>query len=170
MRDQGTGHTTVHHHETEIYDGSYPRQYHFHTQTFHTSRKRYSGDPSAFFCPIGSAKPETITAGHYTFGGDDGHNRTRVGQRKAKRGFFAEEGKLYRCPPGRYGHEAGLSTEFCSGFCPAGFYCPWNTSEPLPCAKNHYSVSGSAFCTKCPLPPHEIDRERCRTSRNCCFV
>ena len=132
VRDQGTGHTTVHHHETEIYDGSYPRQYHFHTQTFHTSRK-IPWRPQCFLPHrLSQARDYYCRALH--FWRRRWAHRTR-GPEEGEACLLCRGGK--RLPPTGplWSSEAGLSTEFCSGFCPAGFYCPWNTSEPLPCAK-----------------------------------
>ncbi len=167
---QGTGHVSVHHQETEDYTMVNPRQYHYHTTRFHTSRVRYSGMASSVYCPNGSAVPLQVTAGYYTIGGNNTHNRTRQSQLRVEAGFFAEAGRKYQCPPGRYGHTRGLTTEFCSGFCPPGFYCPWNTSEPIACAEGTYAQAGSMVCTSCPQrPASTLGPETCRTGRHCCF-
>ena len=97
-------------------------------------------------------------------------NRTRVISEKCPTGHFCEEGKIYRCPPGRYGSTRGLTSEFCTGFCPAGTHCPWNTSTPIKCNVNQYSQAGSMTCTDCPQRPGWSLREStCRTSRACCL-
>jgi hypothetical protein len=171
VHSQGTGHVSVHHHETEDYTMAQPRQYHYHTTLFHTSRERRSGDPSSVYCPNGSSIPIQVTAGYYTQGGNDTTNRTRSEQIKCPTGYFCEEGKIYQCPPGRYGKTRGLTTEFCSGFCPAGFACPWNTSTPIQCKSGQYSQAGSITCTVCPQRPGwSIQEESCRDSRKCCFT
>ena len=148
----------------------HPRQYHYHTTLFHTSRVRNSGRASAVYCPNGTGIPLQVTAGYYTIGGNETNNRTRTSQKRAEPGYFAEEGRLYRCPPGRYGSSRGLTTECCSGFCPKGHSCPWATATPVPCPFNTYAQAGSITCTRCPnRPPHTVKQEStCRTSRSCC--
>ena len=167
---QGTGHFSVHHQETEDYSTINPRQYHYHTSTFHTSRVRLSGTPGSVYCPEGSSIPRQVTAGYYTTGGNETTNRTRHSQMRVEPGYFAEQGRKYRCPPGRYGNAYGLSTEFCTGFCPAGFYCPWNTSDPLPCPHGTYTSPGSFACITCPQRPGSmVSATTCKTGRHCCF-
>lgn len=171
VHSQGTGHTSVHPQETEDYTMAQPRQYHYHTTVFHTSRVRFSGEPSAVYCPAGTGVPIQITEGYYTQGGNDTTNRTRHEQLKCPAGYFCEEGKRYQCPPGRFGETRGLRTEFCTGFCPAGFTCPWNTSTPIECARGQYSQAGSMTCTDCPQRPGwSVREESCRNARSCCFT
>ena len=171
VHSQGTGHTSIHHQETEDYTMAQPRQYHYHTTLYHTSRERFSGDPSSVYCPSGTGIPMQVASGYYTEGGDGTTNRTRTTETKCPTGFFCEEGKKYQCPPGRYGNSRGLTTEFCSGFCPGGFTCPWNTSQPIQCVEGEYSQAGSMTCTPCPQRPGwSIRKSTCRTSRSCCFT
>jgi hypothetical protein len=167
---QGTGYYSVHPHETEDYSGGHPRQYHYHTTLFHTSRVRNSGLASSVYCPNGTGIPLQVSAGYYTSGGNETHNRTRTTQLRAEPGYFAEEGRLYRCPPGRYGSSRGLTTEFCTGFCPKGYSCPWATRDPVPCPFNTYAQAGSMACAQCPnRPAHTVNPDTtCRTSRSCC--
>merc|ERR1711865_565687 len=42
-------------------------------------------------------------------------NRTRAISEKCPTGHFCDEGKIYCCPPGRYGSTRGLTSEFCTG-------------------------------------------------------
>jgi len=350
IHSQGTGHVSVHHHETEDYTMGQPRQFHYHTTLFHTSRERYSGDPSSVYCPIGTGIPFQVTSGYYTDGGieasagtvtgtsfvahdftsgacapaatnvacssistpvnqatcdpqsvgscaggadttctdvadgpettcigtsdstgspcawaatnlctyfsnsqdlivvvdgtpqtvsvvancntvDNGAtalsslitgatvtavgsnlvitsattgpsstlsitptgsgvaalalfgtdpvvnngdamtNTTRISEIKCPTGYFCEEGKQYQCPPGRFGGIRGLTTEFCSGFCPSGSTCPWNTSFPIACGLGEYSQAGSMTCTVCPQRPGwSLSESSCKTSRSCCFT
>lgn len=49
------------------------------------------------------------------------------------------------CPDGTYGAAMGLKTSECSGLCPAGFFCPAFTIQPLPCGNVAvYCPQGSA--------------------------
>ena len=79
IHSQGTGHVSVHHHETEDYTMGQPRQFHYHTTLFHTSRERYSGDPSSVYCPIGTGIPFQVTSGYYTDGGIEASAGTVTG-------------------------------------------------------------------------------------------
>ncbi|CAN0204338.1 unnamed protein product, partial [Discosporangium mesarthrocarpum] len=60
-----------------------------------------------FLCPNGSVSAAEIPCGAL-----------------APPGFFADEGLLFSCAPGRYGATPGLSTPRCSGECQQGFFCP----------------------------------------------
>ncbi|CAM9745585.1 unnamed protein product, partial [Discosporangium mesarthrocarpum] len=46
------------------------------------------------------------------------------GFRTCEPGFFCTNGKRTPCPAGTYGDRAGITESSCSGFCPAGTYCP----------------------------------------------
>ena len=169
LHDFGGGWETVVHHKTEEYTGMVPRQYHYHT-SFHTrSRTRFTGHPASVFCPTGSEVPTSVKVGYYTSGGNNTDNKTRVTQIKCEPGFFCEDGMKFRCPPGHYGKEFGLATEKCSGYCPAGFYCPWNTSTPIECPPRTYSSPGYLACIKCPRPETIKYVDECRDGRHCCF-
>ena len=78
--------------------------------------------------------------GYYTIGGNETTNKTRVSETICETGYFCEQGMKFRCPPGRYGSAKGLTTEFCSGYCPAGHMCGWNTTTPLECKPGYYAA------------------------------
>eukprot|EP00948_MAST-09A_sp_MAST-9A-sp1_P001588 g1588.t1 len=128
---------------------------------------RHSNRPSAVYCPKGSPLPSTVSAGHYSVGGNNVTNKTRIDQEKCPKGSYCIAGIVQPCPPGRYGDKVGLTTSDCSGFCPAGFYCPENSVEPTACPDNSYSLGGQSFCMNCP-DSHNRGAQRCKTSRKCC--
>lgn len=43
-----------------------------------------------------------------------------------------------KCPAGRYGLTAGLTTELCTAICPIGHFCPSGTSIPIKCASGNF--------------------------------
>eukprot|EP00455_Lapot_gusevi_P054678 TRINITY_DN880_c0_g1_i2.p1 TRINITY_DN880_c0_g1~~TRINITY_DN880_c0_g1_i2.p1 ORF type:complete len:891 (+),score=349.38 TRINITY_DN880_c0_g1_i2:33-2675(+) len=74
------------------------------------------------------------------------------------------------CPLGYFGNTTGLSTSTCSGqcltgtrallgatsaicngFCPAGSYCPWNTTSVITCPIGSFCPNASAVPVPCPL-------------------
>ena len=58
----------------------------------------------------------------------------------------------YECPQGVLGDSISAldqSSQFCSGACPAGYYCPIGTSQPVSCGKGHYSRSGASSAQGC---------------------
>lgn len=67
----------------------------------------------------------------------------------------------------RYGNKYGLADGICSGYCPAGYYCPMGTSEPIQCPPDAYSLDGSSICNTCP----NADGKKliCQDSMTCCF-
>jgi hypothetical protein len=124
-------------------------------------------------------------------------NATRVAQRECEEGFYCVGGVRHMCPGGTYGTEKGLSGHIdhgfnragplyhapnskCSGWCPAGRFCPPGPKDPfLPefeCPPGTYSNRGSIACVPCPWPPTLTDDERrgmlrrqpCRDRRSCC--
>lgn len=109
--------------------------------------------------------------GYYSLGGEE-YNQTNPYEYRSKqeicpRGSYCLKGRQYYCPAGTYGNETGLFNQFCSGFCPAGFYCVEGTSEPEECPWNTYSTAGNKICIECNNVP-DNGRERCKTSRICC--
>ena len=145
------------------------RQYHYHTRVRHPSRHRVPGEPSSVYCPKGSGIPTQVEMGWYTTGGNATTNMTRGGERKCEPGYFCEGGKKMQCPPGRYGKRYGETSERCSGYCPAGFYCPWNTSVPIECPVGKYSAHGYFQCMQCKQKSNrQIQSQTCRNNRKCC--
>ena len=107
--------------------------------------------------------------GWYTTGGNETDNMTRSGERKCDPGYFCEGGKKMQCPPGRYGKSYGETSEFCSGYCPAGFYCPWNTTNPIECPPGTYSGHGYFQCMQCKQKSdYHAQSQTCRNNRKCC--
>ena len=177
-----------HHMETEHWLGIHPRQYHWHYWIRHPSRHRVPGEPSSVFCPEGTGVPRQVPRGWYTTGGNlfnittyvvNGTNitngtvletnMTRTGAKKCEVGYFCEGGKKMRCPPGRYGNREGLTEAHCSAYCPAGFYCPWNTSVPVECPESTYSPRGVFGCLPCfQKPKQQETKQTCKDKRSCC--
>ena len=52
-------------------------------------------------------------------------------RRFALRGTYCSDGIVNLCPKGRYGSSIGSSVSTCTGWCPAGHYCPAGTAEPF---------------------------------------
>ena len=173
MEDFGNGWKTVHHYEEEFLSFGQPRHYHFHLSKHHRSRVISSGQPASVFCPKGSGLPTGVQAGYYTIGGNETTNTTRVDETICETGYFCEQGMKFRCPPGRYGSIQGLTTEYCSGYCPAGHMCGWNTTEPLECKAGYYSSGGWSYCSRCgglanPRGTETESKQTCKTGRKCC--
>ena len=168
MEDYGNGWRTVHHFEDEWLSDGQPRHYHYHKSVHHRSRVKSSGLPASVFCPKGSSLPTNVRPGFYTIGGNETTNKTRIDEVPCETGYFCEQGMKFQCPPGRYGDRKGLTEEHCSGFCPAGYQCPWNTTTPKECPPGHYSSGGWAFCVACPRSKGTESHQTCRTGRKCC--
>jgi len=126
------------------------------------------------FCPEGTGEiVHNVRAGYYTVGGDERKNNTRISETKCEPGFYCKNGIKTRCPPGTFGNQYGLKSDMCSGFCPAGFYCPIGTAEPLACEDGMYSTAAAYECIKCPGvlgsgQSANVLSQRCRDSRKCC--
>jgi len=122
------------------------------------------------YCPANSSAPSGVDIGYYSIGGE-GYGETaelyRIRQEICPKGSYCDNGRKHNCPAGTYGDQTGLFYQFCSGFCPAGFYCVEGTSEPVECPNNTYAISGSTFCVSCNTPQKE-GQLRCKTGRNCC--
>jgi hypothetical protein len=170
-----------HHQETEFWITSdagtrevptekvHPRQYHYHTTIRHPSRHRVPGEASSAYCPAGTGVPLQVPRGWYTIGGENVTNMTRTGARICDTGYFCEGGKKIRCPPGRYGGSLGMTEAHCSGYCPAGFYCPWNTTAPIECPDGTYSSQGFFRCAPCfQKASRQNQAQTCKTARKCC--
>ncbi len=170
MEDYGNGWKTVHHYENEWLQEGQPRHFHFHISQQHRSRTKSSGLPASVYCPKGSSLPTNVRPGYYTIGGNNATNRTRVEEVPCKTGHFCEQGMIFQCPPGRYGSVKGLTEEHCSGFCPPGHRCGWNTTTPEECAQGYYSSGGWAYCMKCPRNPRTESVQTCKTGRKCCSM
>lgn len=92
------------------------------------------------YCPKGSSVPLTIPEGYYGVGYDE---KTFSERQICPLGFYCQKGIKHICPPGYFGSSPGLTSQKCSGECPAGWYCPANTSTPIPCQNDP-----KTFCPK----------------------
>jgi hypothetical protein len=140
-----------------------------------TMRHLLQGGPSSVYCPVGSGWPKDVPVGWYTttselaqnaskkddleallmgFSRDERAyiNSTRDGISKTEPGFYSIAGIRRPCPPGYFGSTHGLSNRACSGYCPAGFECPLNTSLPISCRDGTYATGGNDNCIPCPIP------------------
>jgi hypothetical protein len=101
---------------------------------------------AAVYCPEGSGAPITVMPGYYSLGGVD--DTTRSAQALCGVGNFCTEGLSRACPLGYYGNTTGLYSPFCSGSCPAGYYCLGGTVNPTPCGGDTvFCPGGSASST-----------------------
>jgi hypothetical protein len=102
------------------------------------------------------------TDGYFTVGNDgigsDGKNYSytvstglrnkfaetaRSGQAICEAGYYClSDGIKRKCPVGRYGSSAGLSTASCSGYCAAGYYC----EEGSPLERQYVCGGADRFC------------------------
>ncbi|ETP31356.1 hypothetical protein F442_19775 [Phytophthora nicotianae P10297] len=152
------------------------------------SRTQSECGSSVTYCPEGTGnEPLFVRSGYYsvlTSGMvDDGHNATQNDVSICPKGFYCRQGIRIRCPEGTYGDIEGLSAASCSGWCPAGYFCPYATTDYRvnPCPIGTYSTKGAAECIQCPissqsrasvlktfqLPP--LEQPPCTTHRECCF-
>ena len=92
------------------------------------------------YCPAGSAAPQPVSPGFYS---DPSRSRQSI----CPPGSFCIAGMELPCPSGTFGASPGLSTNTCSGPCPAGFYCPVGTTAyaRFSCgvAPTHYCPEGA---------------------------
>ncbi|KAL4094950.1 hypothetical protein PRIC1_010600 [Phytophthora ramorum] len=155
------------------------------------SRTQNECGDSTVFCPEGTGnEPSFVLSGYYsvlTSGmADDGRNATQNDEKVCPKGFYCRQGIRIRCPEGTYGDIEGLSASSCSGWCPAGYFCPFATTDYRlnPCAPGTYATKGAAVCISCPtssqsrtsvlktlqlLPTEEAEKPPCTTHRECCF-
>lgn len=123
------------------------------------------------YCPSGAFFPITVTGGFYTMGGGK-DNHTRYSQRICPPGSYCTGGIPYLCPRGRFGSTSGISLETCTGRCPAGFYCPPGTAQPIQCSERTYSTGDAYECQPCPGVIYDSTKNytaSCRDSRYCCI-
>jgi len=109
---------------------------------------------SILYCPSGSGLPSMTDMGFYS---------DVDKQVVCPAGYYCINGRMTACPPGNFGSSVGLYTKECSGFCPAGSYCPSASVKPIACPENHYADQASIKCTLC-----NSNYSVCQTSRNCC--
>lgn len=137
-----------------------------------TAAFEYECGGVGWYCPVGSPYPLKVGGGNYTVGGSSERNTTRRAQAVCQRGTFCTDGLVQPCPRGRYGDAIGLTDSVCTQICPAGFYCPEGSPEPIKCPPGHYSGGGGWECNACPgigegdLSSTELP---CQDSKSCCF-
>lgn len=119
-----------------------------------------------YYCPKGSIYPSLYSAGYYTIGGSE-DNMTRTDQAICPLGSYCQYGMIFACAAGLYGNVTGQTDPRCSGLCPAGYYCPVGTSEPIACENQYFSVGGASKCSACP--GSVTTTTPCRDSLTCCF-
>jgi hypothetical protein len=140
-----------------------------------TMRHLLQGGPSSVYCPAGTGWPKSVPSGWYSTSSElaknasrdddlaaismgfprDLHahiNSTRDSISLTEPGYYASAGIRHPCAPGFFGSTAGLVNRACSGYCPAGYECPSNTSQPIPCLDGTYATGGNDKCIPCPVP------------------
>lgn len=137
----------------------YPKKPHVVATDYECGRVEY-------FCPLGSSYPLIVGGGNYSTGGNT-HNRTRTGQAICAPGSYCVNAISILCPPGQYGTTYGLTDKACTGPCPAGFYCPSGTVDPIPCPENTYSIGRAPLCSQCPGA--RTTPTLCFNEKECCF-
>ncbi|GMF24118.1 unnamed protein product [Phytophthora lilii] len=155
------------------------------------SRTQNECGNSTVYCPEGTGnEPKFVYSGYYSVltSGlvDDGRNATQNNVKICPKGFYCRQGIRIRCPEGTYGDVEGLSAASCSGWCPAGYSCPFATADyhSNPCLPGTYATKGAANCIACPpttqsrasvlntfqlLPEEHTKKPPCTTHRECCF-
>nr|KAE8922691.1 hypothetical protein PF009_g27050 [Phytophthora fragariae] len=155
------------------------------------SRTQNECGNSSVYCPEGTGnEPKAVTSGYYSVLTSelavDGRNTTQNDAKICPKGFYCRQGIRIRCPEGTYGDVEGLSAASCSGWCPAGYFCPFATTDYRlnPCLPGTYATKGAAVCMACPsssqsrasviktfqvLPQEQVEKPPCTTHRECCF-
>jgi hypothetical protein len=105
------------------------------------------GGSGELFCPIGSSAPVKAGVGVKTVDTDGNWNDDRTLARRVdaipcSKGHYCVDGIERECPIGTFGNASLLTNEICSGFCPAGTYCPLGSIVPAVCPPGHYCPDG----------------------------
>ena len=69
-------------------------------------------------------------------------------QYECTKGYFCTQAVRYPCFPGTYGNRNRETDSNCTGFCDAGYYCPWGSTSARqePCGNpSYYCPTGSRF-------------------------
>lgn len=132
----------------------------------HVIANEYKCGNNNYYCPAGSFYPIAVDGGYYSIGGDY-DNSTRVSQEICPKGYYCIDAIKFPCPAGRFGKSLGLTTDLCSGACPAGFECPSATITPSPCPFNTYSVGMAGACSPCPS--ERTTPMKCQDDNSCCL-
>lgn len=118
-----------------------------------------------YYCPRGSYYPLPVRGGYYSIGGN-ADNKTRRGEVICPPGSYCVHSIPILCPRGRYGQTPGLTTSDCTDGCPAAFYCPGGSVDPIPCPDQTYSTGLTSVCSPCPAA--RDTPLKCQTSNDCC--
>ncbi|GMF50831.1 unnamed protein product [Phytophthora fragariaefolia] len=131
------------------------------------SRTQNECGNSSVYCPEGTGnEPKFVLSGYYsilTSGlAGDGRNATQNGMKKCPKGFYCRQGIRIRCPEGTYGDMEGLSAVSCSGWCPAGYSCPFATTDYRlnPCLPGTYATKGAAVFGEDPAIVRAEDEDQ----------
>ncbi len=119
-----------------------------------------------YYCPRGSTYPIRVQGGYYSIGGNY-DNKTRNAEAICPPGSYCINSIPYLCPKGYYGDTPGLATVDCSGHCPAGYYCPGGTVNPIECPEGSYSTGTAWNCTPCP--GGRTTPMKCKNENTCCY-
>jgi hypothetical protein len=112
---------------------------------------------SNVYCPTGSALPTVVSTGYYTVPGQidleirnvrDVSNRTMSKQTPCLPGHFCEDGVIYQCPEGTWGHIYGMRERSDCRVCEEGYYCP---SYPMPPSTKGDQIECGSVDLFCPL-------------------
>ena len=78
-----------------------------------------------------------------------------------EKGTFCINGIKESCPAGTYGETDGLTSNVCSGLCPAGYFCPEGSVSPTPCGNSsQYCPEGSSQPRPIPSGYFGIGKDR----------
>lgn len=96
---------------------------------------------SSLYCPLGSSIPIVVPRGYFSVdkqGIEFSDSKTKSAILPCPYGSYCINGIKLLCPSGRFGNQMQLSSQNCSGVCPAGFFCPEGSISPFefPCDAN----------------------------------
>jgi len=108
------------------------------------------GDISQF-CPLGSTQSQTVQLGYYTIGTSP---YMRDSEQLCEKGNYCDGTGMRRpCNAGTYGPTDGLIE--CDLLCPPGFYCPEQSTQPVPCPAGRYGDVSGLQDANCSGPARE---------------
>ncbi len=96
------------------------------------------------YCPAESGASIPVSPGYYSDGNVNVTRRDR--QTVCAAGQYCTDGEAKPCPATYFGRTPGLSLVVCSGLCPARYFCPQGTVDPLPCGGDTvFCAAGSSL-------------------------
>lgn len=126
--------------------------------------------PPGYYCAYGNQSSPTGKCAPGYYCGEGSHvpkpTNTTLGG-KCFAGHFCVEGSDWPkpCPAGKYNDDIGKET--CKN-CPAGFFCPINTTSPYPCPPGYYCPLNSMIQDANPCPQGTFNNLTSRTSLSDC--